>query len=67
MARIEDLNVDNEINVDKKGNMTIKGKAIKIDKEISFVDIILNLENRITELECEVNTLLAELGGKKND
>lgn len=65
MTRIEDLNVDNKINMDNKGNMTIKGKGVKIDKELSFVDIILTLENRITELECEVTNLIAQLGSYK--
>lgn len=65
MARIEDLNIDNKINVDNKGNMTIKGNAVKTGKELSLVDVIMNLENRITELECEVTNLIAQLGGKR--
>lgn len=60
MARIEDLNIDNKINVDNKGNMAIKGKAIKIDKESSFIDILLNLENRVAILESELIKLRSE-------
>lgn len=61
MTRIEDLNIDDKIKMDNKGNMTIKNRGIITDKELSIVDLIISLENRITELECEVSTLLAEL------
>ncbi len=44
----------------KNGGITIKN--IKLNENSTDMDIIKRLENRITELECEVSALLAELG-----
>lgn len=69
MSRKIFFNIDGEpvVQTKKDGGVNIKCGILKFNEDVSLEEIIINLENRIAVLECEVTTLTGILRSDKNE